>query len=73
MGQALFSGKPTGTVGLGLFIIALSAFALSIPATPHFGLGVAGGVLAARFLARRRLPMPHIDPRQLDVPEGERR
>jgi hypothetical protein len=66
-----FSRNPTGSVELGLFLIALSPFALSI-FLPHFGVAVAGGVAAAVFLAGRRPQVPHIDPRSLDDPDRER-
>ena len=71
----LYSRNPTGTVGLGLFVLALSPFALSIflphfdMFLPHFGGSVAAGALLAVVLARRRPQVPHIDPRSLDEPE----
>ena len=68
----LDSRDPSGSVGLGLFLIALSPFALSI-FLPHFGLSLAAGTLTALFLiCRRRSPIPHIDPRLVDEPPRDR-
>jgi hypothetical protein len=68
----LFSREPTGSVGLGLFLIALIPFALSIFLT-HFGLSLAAGTLTAVFLIWRRRPeIPHIDPRLVDEPPRDR-
>ena len=67
-----FSRDPTGSVGLGLFLVALSSFALSTLA-PLFGpsalVSVGGGALLAVVRSRRRPRMLHIDPRHLDQPD----
>jgi membrane-bound ClpP family serine protease len=66
MGQITFSRNPTGTVGIGLFIVGIAAFVLSA-LHPLFGPLAGGcigaGVVCAVVLARRRTRVPHIDPR----------
>jgi hypothetical protein len=66
----LYDRNPTGSIGLGLFLIALSPFAFFMP-LPHAIVSLVGGSLTAVFLARRRHPVPHIDPRFLDDPDRD--
>ena len=66
MGQIVFSRSPTGTIGVGLFILGVGAFVFSV-VDPFFGplavACIAAGAVGAVFLARRRRVVPHIDPR----------
>jgi len=66
MAQITFIRTPTGKVGIGLFLVGIAAFLLSV-FDPLFGPLAAGciavGVLCAALLMRRRRQVPHIDPR----------
>jgi hypothetical protein len=68
--QIIVDRQAVGTVGLGLFLVATSAFAYSV-LDPVFGpiaFGcISGGAAVALLLLRRRHVIPHIDPRQADV------
>ena len=69
MGQIFVDRNTVGTVGLGLFLVAMGAFAYSV-LDPVFGpiaFGcISGGAAVATLLFRRRQVIPHIDPRQAD-------
>jgi len=70
MGQIVVNKNAVGTVGLGLFLLGIGAFAYSAldPAFGPIAIGcMAGGGLVAAILARRRSVTPHIDPRQVEV------
>ena len=66
MGQIMFSRNPTGSIGLGLFLVVISVFLWST-LDPLFGplaIGcVVGGAVVAMVLTRRRHPRPHLDTR----------
>jgi hypothetical protein len=75
MGQIMFNRSPTGKIGLGLFVVAISAFLTSAldPDLGPFAVAlIVAGVAAAILLSRRHSQTPHIDPRQADE-SGERR
>jgi membrane-bound ClpP family serine protease len=63
----MFGRNPTVPVGLGLFLLGIGVFVYSA-FDPTFGLVavpcIAGGVLVAVLLARRRSTVPHIGPRE---------
>jgi membrane-bound ClpP family serine protease len=70
MGQIMFSRNPTGTIGLGLFVVAISAFLLST-LDPLFGPVAVGcivaGAVGAVILGRRRSSVPHISPQDANT------
>jgi hypothetical protein len=69
MGQIMFSRSPTGKIGLGLFVVAISAFLTSVrdPELGPFAVALIVAGVAVAILLRRRCPqVPHIDPRQAD-------
>jgi hypothetical protein len=70
MGQIMFSRNPTGRIGLGLFLLALSAFVYSI-FDPLFGplaMGcIVAGVGVGVLLSRRRTTTLHIDPGTIET------
>jgi membrane-bound ClpP family serine protease len=75
VGQIIVVKNAVGTVGLGLFLVGIAAFVYSAldPAFGPIAIGsILGGAVVAAFLLRRRPTTPHIDPRQVDVPEPPR-
>jgi hypothetical protein len=66
MGQIIFSRNPTGSISLGLFLVAISVFLWST-LDPLFGplaIGcIVAGLVLAVVLARRRHAPPHLDSR----------
>ena len=75
MGQVIVNKNLMGTVSLGLFVVAVGAFAAGA-ADPLFrpiAVGsVVGGVVLAGLLLRRRRHTPHIDPSQADAADSQR-
>jgi hypothetical protein len=73
VGQIHVNRNAVGTVGLGLFLLGIGVFAFS-SYDPSFGpianVCIVAGAVVAGFLLRRRPRHPHIDPRQLDPPDG---
>jgi len=75
MGQILSSRNPMGTVGIGLFLVALSAFVYGL-FDPLFGpiamVCLAAGTGLGVILGWRRPRALHVDPRLLDASGRDR-
>jgi hypothetical protein len=69
MAQIMFSRNPTGSIGLGVFLLGISVFLWST-VDPLFGPLATGcigvGAVVAGLLALRHPKVPHIDPRQME-------
>lgn len=72
MGQIMFSRNPTGRIGVGLFLVGISAFLWSVFDALFGPLAltcIGAGLLVAGLLTLRRPQTPHIDPRLVDTPD----
>jgi hypothetical protein len=73
VGQIIVNKNAVGTVGLGLFLVAIGVFVYSAldPAFGPIATGcISGGAVVAGLLLRRHPATLHVDPRQANGPDG---